>query len=168
MIYSTSLSETENVMAESFGVIKRYMTGIKVNDSRRSILSADPTMSPDSIGPKVLRVCLIGPHRSGKTLYVSQLTGDMKVPEHHVYETTVGVKETIIRHKDHTVKLLEIEFPGIWDLGKSIGLPMSDGVLHFHDEDDNLTFGIHGVPVVHVYSGQDGEPLDELLALIQT
>nr|QBK92752.1 MAG: hypothetical protein LCPAC401_03900 [Pithovirus LCPAC401] len=96
------------------------------------------------------------------------MTGDIKVLEHHIYETTVGVKETIIGHKDHIVKLLEIEFPGIWDLGTSIGLPMSDGVLHFHDEDDSLTFGIHGVPVVHVYSGQDGEHLDKLLSLIQT
>ncbi len=154
-------------MSEKFGVFKRYMTGIKINDSRRSILSADPTISSDSIGPKVFRVCLIGPHRSGKTHYVSQLTGNMKATEHHVYETTVGVKETIIGYKDQTVKLLEIEFPGIWDLGTSIGLPMSDGVLHFHDVDDSVTFSIYGVPVVHVYSGQNEEPLDELLALIQ-
>ena len=106
------------------------------------------------------KVCLIGPTQSGKTRFMNRLLG-VNIP---YYSTTIGVEVWDIEREECIIKC--------WDIGsKILGLGIEyttncDGILQFHDENDNSPpfEAPQRIPIVHVYG--ENERNDLLQSLI--
>ncbi len=124
------------------------------------------------------KVCLIGPSQSGKTRYVNGLLGLSgrmgyvdrilkRCENYEDYSTTLGVELNVIRHEECIINLYDI---GSTKLGLGIGYTTNcNGILQFHDEDDNPPpfEPPRGVLIVHIYYEDDSDdPLQILIDIM--